>query len=43
MMQIIKIKKFGKSGIRTHEAEAEDLKSSPFNHSGILPYFNEQF
>ena len=24
-------------GVRTHEAYAEDLKSSPFDHSGTLP------
>lgn len=29
-----------KSGIRTHEAYAADLKSAPFNHSGILASYN---
>ncbi len=27
----------GWSGIRTHEAEAVDLKSTPFDRSGIQP------
>ena len=29
-------KKYARGGIRTHEAEAEDLKSTPFDHSGTL-------
>ena len=27
---------FARGGIRTHEAEAVDLKSTPFDHSGTL-------
>ena len=27
--------KYASSGIRTHEANATDLKSVPFDHSGI--------
>ncbi len=29
-----------KSGVRTHEANASELKSDPFDHSGILPGFS---
>ncbi len=29
-----------KSGVRTHEAYASELKSDPFDHSGILSGFS---
>ena len=31
----------GRYGIRTHEANADDLKSSPFDRSGNLPILSD--
>ena len=32
---------YGRYGIRTHEANADDLKSSPFDRSGNLPILSD--
>ena len=35
---MIKINKDGNDGIRTHEAFAVALETTPFDHSGTLPF-----
>ena len=37
MLTVTSQNRSGNSGIRTHEANAQDLKACPFDRSGILP------